>query len=59
MDNTQYIGSPDRDRINIHEQYELRYWSDKFGISRQELKDAVEEVGTQVNDVEEYLNKHK
>ena len=57
MDSKQNIGSPDRDRININEDYELQYWSEKFGISREELKAAVEAAGTQVKDVEEYLNK--
>ena len=57
MDSKQNIGSPDRDRININEDYELQYWSEKFGISRDELKAAVEAAGTQVKDVEEYLNK--
>jgi len=57
MDSKQNIGSPDRDRININEDYELQYWSEKFGISREDLKAAVEAAGTQVKDVEEYLNK--
>jgi Protein of unknown function (DUF3606) len=26
-------GSQDRSRINIHEDYEVRYWSTKFGVS--------------------------
>ena len=57
MDSKKNIGSPDRDRININEDYELQYWSEKFGISREDLKAAVEAAGTQVKDVEEYLNK--
>ena len=57
MDNKQNTGSPDRDRINVNEEYELQYWSEKFGVSRDELKAAVQAVGTQVKDVEEYLNK--
>ena len=57
MDNKQNIGSPDRDRINVNEEYELQYWSEKFGISRDELKEAVKASGTSVKDVEEYLKK--
>jgi predicted DNA-binding protein YlxM (UPF0122 family) len=57
MDNKQNIGSPDRDRINVNEDYELQYWSEKFGVSDDEIKDAVKAVGTSVNDVEEYLKK--
>jgi hypothetical protein len=57
MDNTQNVGSPDRDRINVNEDYEVRYWSEKFGISADELKDAVKSAGTSVKDVEAYLKK--
>ena len=35
-------GSPDRDRINVHEKYELEYWSKKFGITPDELIVALE-----------------
>jgi Protein of unknown function (DUF3606) len=28
----------DRKRINIHEEHELRYWSHKLGVSRDEIK---------------------
>ena len=57
MDNKQNIGSPDRDRINVNENYELQHWSEKFGVSHDELKAAVKAVGTSAKDVEEYLNK--
>jgi hypothetical protein len=57
MDDKQNIGSPDRDRINVNENYELQHWSEKFGVSHDELKAAVKAVGTSAKDVEEYLNK--
>jgi hypothetical protein len=57
MDNKQNTGSPDRDRINVHEEYELQYWSEKFNVSRDELKEAVKASGTSVKDVEQYLKK--
>jgi uncharacterized protein DUF3606 len=28
----------DRDRINVHDDHELRYWSHRLGVSRGELK---------------------
>jgi hypothetical protein len=49
-------GSPDRNRINTSEDYEVRYWADKFGVSHDELNKAVKNSGS--NDpkkVEEYL----
>jgi hypothetical protein len=57
MDNKEKVGNPDRDRINVNEDYELQYWSEKFGVSRDELKKAVEAVGTTTKAVREYLNK--
>lgn len=57
MDNKQQTGSPDRDLINVNEDYELQYWSEKFGISRDELREAVKAVGTPAKAVEAYLNK--
>jgi hypothetical protein len=55
MDSKQNTGSPDRDRVNVNEDYELQYWTEKFGVSRERLKEAVEAVGTSVKAVEEYL----
>lgn len=55
MDNKTKTGSPDRDRINVNEDYELQDWSKKFGVSRDELKKAVKEVGTSAEAVAKYL----
>jgi len=45
----------DRTRINTNEDYELRYWSDKFGVSQDRLKAAVQKVGNSVAAVEKEL----
>lgn len=50
-------GPADRDRINVHEEHELRYWSEKFGVSYEKLKEAVAEVGVMAKDVEQVLKK--
>jgi len=39
-------GGQDRKRINPNEDYEIRDWSKKFGVSPDELKKAVSDVGT-------------
>ena len=57
MDNKQQVGAPDRNLINVNEDYELRYWSEKFGISRDELREAVKQAGTSVEKVKAHLNK--
>jgi hypothetical protein len=57
MDSKEKIGSPDRERINVNEDYELQYWSKEFGITHDELIAAVKAAGTSVKDVKAYLNK--
>ena len=57
MDNKKHTGSPDRDRINVNEDYELQDWSKKFGVTPDELKKAVKAVGTSAKEVEKYLKK--
>ena len=57
MDNKTKVGTPDRELINVNEDYELQYWSEKFGITRDELKKAVAAVGTSVKKVQAYLDK--
>jgi len=48
-------GMQDRTRINTEEDYELRYWSEKFGVSQDQLKAAVKKVGNSVSAVEKEL----
>jgi hypothetical protein len=57
MDNKTKVGSPDRDRINVHEDYELQDWAKSLGVSTDKVKEAVKAVGTQAKDVKAYLNK--
>lgn len=57
MDNKQNVGSPDRDRINVNEDYELEYWIKALNVSKDELRDAVKAVGTSAEKVKVHLNK--
>lgn len=50
-------GPQDRSRINIHETHELRYWSEKFGVSPEQLKAAVAKVGVMADAVAKELGK--
>ncbi|MGN6196840.1 MAG: DUF3606 domain-containing protein [Ginsengibacter sp.] len=54
-DNKRHPGGMDRRRISLTEDYELRYWANKFGISRDELKKVVREVGDNPQAVEDYI----
>lgn len=45
----------DRERINVHEDYELRDWSKSLGVTPERLKEAVQAVGDRAEKVREYL----
>lgn len=38
-------GPRDRRRINMSEDHEVSYWSKKWGVSREQLAEAVRKVG--------------
>lgn len=48
-------GGQDRTRISLTEDYEVRDWSKKFGVSEEELKAAVKTVGNDAVAVEAHL----
>lgn len=59
MDNKTQKDVRDRTRVNINEQYEVEYWSKKFNVTPQELRDAVRETGSEsVKEIEEFLRNH-
>jgi len=47
----------DATRVNVNETWELNYWSKKFGVTKEKLKEAVKTVGPYVADVKIYLGK--
>jgi Protein of unknown function (DUF3606) len=50
-------GSPDRERINVNEDYEVRDWAKKLGVSPDDLKRAVQQVGDRADAVRQHLGK--
>lgn len=50
-------GTPDRSRVNVNEPHEVRYWTEKFGCTEEQLRAAVGRVGVMARDVEEALGK--
>lgn len=56
-DSKQDRGQQDRSRIDVSEDYEPRYWTKALGVSRDELKSAVQTVGPMAKDVREHLGK--
>lgn len=56
-DDANERGPRDRTRVNVNQDYELRYWTRKFGVSSQELKEAVIAVGISADAVARRLGK--
>lgn len=56
-DNKQDRGPQDASRINIHEEYEVRYWTKALSVSKDELEVLVKKVGTGADAVREELGK--
>jgi len=54
-DNLNDRGPQDRARIAMSEEHEVRYWTEKFGVSKTELQQAVDQVGNSAQAVEEFL----
>ncbi len=50
-------GRSDRDRVNVHEDFEVGYWTEKWGVSAEELREAVKDVGVMAADVAKKLGK--
>jgi hypothetical protein len=57
MDNKKNTGTPDRNTINLNEDYEVSYWTKEFGVSKDELTTAVNKAGKSAQAVREYLKK--
>lgn len=58
-DDKSKTGNPDRQRVNVGEAYELRDWANKWGVSEQQVRDAVARVGKVASSVERELKKWK
>ncbi len=57
-DDLKNRGAGDRSRVNVNEEHEVRYWTERFGCSKDELVQAVGRVGVNVKDVEAALSGH-
>ena len=47
-DNLTKRAQPDRSKINMHEDYEVKYWTHALGVSREKLQKAVDKVEEEV-----------
>ena len=47
----------DSSRINIHEPYEVNFWTHHFGVTKAQLEAAVHAVGVMADAVKRHLGK--
>jgi hypothetical protein len=57
-DNTTLRAPEDASRVAMGEDYEVRYWTERFGVSKERLQAAVDAVGNGAERVEEYLRQN-
>lgn len=54
-DNKDIRAPQDAKLIALGEDYEVQYWSSRFGVTPEQLRDAVEAVGNSAEAVGSYL----
>ena len=57
VDDRRIKGLQDRARINMSEDYEVRFWANALGVSTDQLAAAVEKVGDSVRAVRQELGR--
>jgi hypothetical protein len=56
-DNLNNRGAQDRSRIALGQPHEVRYWTETLGVSEDELRKVVEEVGNSAEAVRERIKR--
>lgn len=56
-DDKKNRGEPDRSHISLSEDYEVRYWTERFGVSKEQLAVAINKVGNSPDAVRQILGK--
>ena len=55
MDNLTKKDQPDRSKINMHEDHEVKYWTKELGVTREQLQKAIDKVGNSASAVRKEL----
>jgi hypothetical protein len=56
-DNLNNRGPQDRSRINLNEEWEVKYWTRELGLTKEELERAVKTAGNQAAAVRQHLGR--
>jgi hypothetical protein len=57
LDNKSNRGPQDRSRINLNEDYEVRYWCREFRIAPDQLRELVQQLGNSAETIREAVNR--
>jgi predicted RNA-binding protein YlqC (UPF0109 family) len=55
MDNRTRRDTPDRSKINMHDGWEVKYWTRELAVSKEELQRVVDKVGNSAATVRKEL----
>ncbi|MDI4236163.1 DUF3606 domain-containing protein [Bradyrhizobium sp. 31Argb] len=55
MDNLTKRDQRDRSKINMHQDFEVKYWARELGVTREQLQKAVDKVGNSAATVRKEL----
>jgi len=55
MDDLKKKGPQDRSKINMHEDYEVKYWTKELGVDKEQLQKLVDKVGNSATAVRKEL----
>ena len=58
-DDKTHRGPADAKSINVNEDYEVEYWTKAFGVSAEQLKEAVKRAGVMADDVRAELRRKR
>jgi hypothetical protein len=50
-------GNQDRIRINIHKEFEVRYWSKELGITADQLREMVQQLGPSADTIRQAVKR--
>jgi hypothetical protein len=56
-DNLTKRVQPDRSKINLHDDHEVKHWTRALGVSKEDLQRAVDKVGTSAAAVRKELDR--
>jgi hypothetical protein len=57
MDDQKKKGPADRSKINVHEDWEVKYWTKELGVDKAQLQKLVDNVGNSAAAVRQELGR--